>query len=236
MKEEKLNTIPEFPEKGLIFLIDKDYEWTSFNVVKKVKVKLLNKYKIKKLKVGHAGTLDPLATGLVVVCAGKETKNIEKYQLGEKEYLAKIRIGATTPSYDLETEIDERFDYEHITSEDVIKALKSFEGEQMQQPPLFSAKNIGGKRAYEFARKGHKMELESRLVFFRELELLDFNSPYIEVRIVCGKGTYIRSLAFDLGKKLNYGAHLVGLRRTKVGEFRVEEAVKASEFNVKIRS
>ena len=225
-----------YPERGEVILIDKDLEWTSFNVVKKVKVVLLNKYGLKKLKVGHAGTLDPLATGLVIICTGKQTKNIEKYQSQEKEYIARIRLGATTPSFDLETEVDNEYPYDHICEKDLIKALKEFEGEQDQIPPLFSAKSIGGKRAYTYARKGEEIELKASKVHFFLLDLIHFELPFVKVRVVCSKGTYIRAFARDLGIKLNSGAHLTALRRTGIGNFRVDEALSIREFEESIKT
>lgn len=222
------------PEEGEVILIDKDLDWTSFNVVKKIKIVLLNKYGIKKLKVGHAGTLDPLATGLVIVCTGKKTKIIEKFQAEEKEYLATIKLGATTPSFDLETEVDQEFDYEHIKRSDVIKILDGFIGTQDQLPPVFSAKNINGKRAYEYARKGIDVEMKLSRITITELELIDFNSPELKLRIVCSKGTYIRALARDIGERLKSGGHLTALRRTRIGEYKVEESLKIADYEASI--
>ncbi|MCF8378981.1 MAG: tRNA pseudouridine(55) synthase TruB [Bacteroidales bacterium] len=218
------------PEEGSVILIDKDLDWTSFNVVKKVKNVLLNKFGIKKLKVGHAGTLDPLATGLVIICTGKMTKSIEKYQAAEKEYLATIKLGATTPSFDLETEIDKEYSCEHITREDVIKVLEGFIGTQDQLPPVFSAKNIKGKRAYEYARKGIEVEMKLNKITIFELELVTFNLPELKLRIVCSKGTYIRALARDIGEKLGSGAHLTALRRTRIGKYKVEESFNINDY------
>ncbi len=219
-----------FPEEGKVVMIDKEIGWTSFNVVKKIKWILLHKYKLRKLKVGHAGTLDPLATGLLIVCAGKQTKNIEKYQAAEKEYITSIKIGETTPSFDLETEVDKTFEYKQIKPSDVEKMLKGFIGEQDQIPPIFSAKNINGKRAYEYARKGQEVEMRPSRITISELELLDFASPLMKIRIVCSKGTYIRSFARDIGERLNSGAHMTSLRRTRIGEYHVKDALKVSEF------
>ncbi len=222
------------PEEGQVILIDKDLDWTSFNVVKKIKWLLLNKYRIKKLKVGHAGTLDPLATGLVIVCTGKKTKTIEKYQAEEKEYLATIKLGATTPSFDLETEIDQKFEYEHIKRDDVLKILDGFIGNQNQIPPVFSAKNINGKRAYEYARKGIDVEMKVSRITISELELIDFNPPDLKLRIVCSKGTYIRALARDIGERLQSGGHLTALRRIRIGEYKVEDSLKIKDYEASI--
>lgn len=222
------------PEEGQVILIDKDIDWTSFNVVKKIKWLLLNKYRIKKLKVGHAGTLDPLATGLVIVCTGKKTKTIEKYQAEEKEYLATIKLGATTPSFDLETEIDQKFEYEHIKRDDVLKILDGFIGNQNQIPPVFSAKNINGKRAYEYARKGIDVEMKVSRITISELELIDFNPPDLKLRIVCSKGTYIRALARDIGERLQSGGHLTALRRIRIGEYKVEDSLKIKDYEASI--
>lgn len=215
-------------------MIDKDLDWTSFNVVKKVKIVLSNKFGLKKLKVGHAGTLDPLASGLVIICTGRQTKNILKYQALEKEYIAEIRLGATTPSFDLETEVDAEYPYEHITEEQVQQELNYFEGEQDQIPPVFSAKSVNGKRAYTYARKGKDIEMKPNKVHFFRLELINFRLPFVTVKIVCSKGTYIRSFARDIGLKLNSGGHLTGLRRTRIGDFKVEEAMKIPGFEEKV--
>ncbi len=231
---EKRNSL-DYSGGGEVILIDKDLDWTSFNVVKKVKVVLSNKFGLKKLKVGHAGTLDPLATGLVVVCTGKQTKSIERYQIQEKEYLATIRFGATTPSYDLETSVDREYPYEHIKKEDIEKALKDFEGEQDQVPPVFSAKSVMGKRAYSYARKGKSVELKSGKIHFFSLDLIYFAPPFVKIKIVCSKGTYVRAFARDLGFKLNSGAHLTALRRTRIGDFPVQQAMTIREFEEKIK-
>lgn len=218
------------PAEGEVVLIDKDLNWTSFNVVKKVKVLLSQKFELKKLKVGHAGTLDPLATGLVIVCTGKETKNIEKYQEQMKEYVAEITLGATTPSFDLETDIDERFPIEHITLEAVEKVITDFTGEQDQTPPVFSAKSVNGKRAYEYARKGKSVELKPNRVTFYGIELLEYDLPVLRLKIKCSKGTYIRAFAKDLGTALQSGAYLSALRRTAIGRNLVEEAYDIRQF------
>ncbi len=226
----------DYPETGELILIDKDPDWTSFNVVKKVKVVLSNKYGLKKLKVGHAGTLDPLATGLVIICTGKQTKKIDQYQAKEKEYIATVRLGATTPSFDLETEIDHEFPFEQIEEEEVRDALKNFEGVRDQVPPVFSAKSVNGKRAYTYARKGREIELKPNKVEFFSLDLIHFELPFVKVKIVCSKGTYVRAFARDLGLILRSGAHLTGLRRTRIGSYKVEDAMTITSFEEKIKS
>ena len=219
----------EFLE-GKVILIDKEMEWTSFDVVNKLRIALRNELGIKKIKVGHTGTLDPLATGLVILCAGKATKKIESFMGLDKEYVAEITIGATTPSYDLETEISETYPYNHIRQEEIETVLANFTGEIEQTPPIFSAKQIDGKRAYNMARQGEDFELKKHLVTIHELQLLDFVSPKIILRIYCSKGTYIRSLANDIGQELGCGAHLSGLRRTRIGDFHVNDAEKIADF------
>lgn len=216
-------------KKGAILLIDKPLHWTSFNVVAKLRYTLRNIYKIKKFKVGHAGTLDPLATGLLIICTGKMTKQISTFQDGKKEYTGNIRLGATTPSYDLETEINQEFSLEDITKNDILQAAKSFEGEIDQTPPLFSAKKIDGKRAYEHARKGEEIELKKNRVTIDLFEITKVELPDVKFKIACSKGTYIRSLAHDLGKALNNGGHLTELRRTKSGDFDVKNALSVEE-------
>ncbi len=211
-------------QKGEILLFDKELDWTSFDLVRKLRNFLCRETGIKKLKVGHAGTLDPKATGLMIICTGKETKNIELYQAKEKEYVATIKFGATTPSFDLESAEDATFPTDHLSLELVQKTLNDFMGEIDQVPPLFSAVKIGGRRAYLHARKGSDIVLQPKKISISELEVLNFSKEEIVLRIVCGKGTYIRSLARDLGVALNSGAYLVGLRRTRIGEMKVEEA------------
>jgi len=218
--------------EGEILLLDKPFRWTSFDLVKKVKNLVQNKYRIKDLKVGHAGTLDPLATGLVVICTGKKTKTIDSLQIQDKEYIATIQIGSTTPSFDLETQIDGHFPVEHINTEILLAAIQKFSGIQMQTPPLYSAKQIDGKRAYEHARKGNNIELKAVEINIKEIELVSDMSefPTIRLRILCSKGSYIRSIASDLGKTLNSGAHLAGLIRTKSGEFLLSAAQSIESF------
>jgi tRNA pseudouridine55 synthase len=228
-------TNPEEYLAGKVILFDKEIDWTSFDVVNKLRVSLKIELGIKKIKVGHAGTLDPLASGLVILCTGKATKQIESFMGLEKEYIANITLGGTTPSYDLETEIDQTFSYDHINRKLLETTLKGFLGEIEQTPPIFSAKQIDGKRAYSLARKGEKVVLKKNLVSIHEIEILEFNAPEIKLRIVCSKGTYIRSVANDLGKELDSGAHLSGLRRTKIGPYEVKDAEIISDFVKKLK-
>lgn len=220
---------------GEIIGIDKPYGWTSFDAVKRLRGAIQRRLHVKKFKVGHAGTLDPLATGVLIVCTGKATRMIERLQNGTKEYVADIRLGATTPSFDLETEIDRTFPFEHITREDILGVLPRFTGDILQVPPVFSAVKIDGKRAYKYARKGKEVELKPKALKIDEMELLECELPVVRLRIVCSKGTYIRGIARDLGEALGSGAHLVALRRTRVGEttlgkcLTVDEAVKMVE-------
>ena len=213
-------------QEGRVLLIDKPLNWTSFQVVNKIRWLIKQQFSIKKIKVGHAGTLDPLATGLLILCTGKFTKKIETYQAQVKEYTGTFTLGATTPSYDLESEIDQKFDISEISEADILKNTQQFLGKIQQQPPIFSALKKNGKRLYEYAREGSKIEIPSRAVTIKEFQITKIELPCIEFRIVCGKGTYIRSLAHDFGKSLNNGAHLSSLRRTKIGEFRVEDAIE----------
>lgn len=215
---------------GEVLLFNKDLGWTSFNLVSRVRSALCNKTGIKKIKVGHAGTLDPLATGLMILCTGKATKQIDLYQAGEKEYIATLKLGATTPSFDLETEEDSQNDFSSITEEQVLTVLKKFEGEIAQVPPIFSAVKIKGKRAYDYARKGEDVKLQPRNIVIKEMQLVSFNLPTIVIRTVCSKGTYIRSLARDIGKELGCGAYLTGLQRTRIGEFGIENAMTVDFF------
>lgn len=203
---------------GEILYIDKPLGWTSFDVVKRVRASLLRRIGLKKMKVGHAGTLDPLATGVMIVTTGRATKQIETLQAGVKEYVATIALGATTPSFDLETEIDARYPIGHITRELVEQTLPRFKGEISQVPPSFSACKIEGRRAYEMARSGEEVELKPKTLVIDELELLEFSPESITLRVVCSKGTYIRALARDIGEALGSGGHLTALRRTRVGE------------------
>tara|TARA_B100000809_G_scaffold266571_1_gene329979 strand:- start:7553 stop:8248 length:696 start_codon:yes stop_codon:yes gene_type:complete len=217
-------------QEGKVLLIDKPLNWTSFQVVNKIRWLIKQQFGIKKIKVGHAGTLDPLATGLLILCTGKFTKKIETYQAQVKEYTGTITLGTTTPSYDLETEVDQTFDISGITEEDIQDNTKHFIGEIQQQPPIFSALKKEGKRLYEYAREGEKVEIPKRTITISEFEITKIDLPNVEFRAVCSKGTYIRSLAHDFGKTLNNGAHLSALRRTKIGEFSVEDALGVLEF------
>ena len=218
----------EIGESGILF-IDKPYRWTSFDVVNKLRYQIKNKTGIR-YKIGHAGTLDPLATGLLIICYGKETKNIEQFMGLEKEYIATLMLGATTPCYDLEKPIDHHYPFEHITEENVKNALIHFEGEQDQVPPIFSAKQVDGKRAYKHARKGNEIEMKPVRIHIYNIELIKFNLPEIQLRISCSRGTYIRAIARDLGLALKSGAHLTTLRRTRIGEFNVDKAYDPEEI------
>src|SRR5690554_1591425 len=223
-------------KEGQVILIDKPLEWTSFQAVNKVRWLIRKQFDIKKIKVGHAGTLDPLATGLLIICSGKFTKKIDTYQAQEKEYTGTFTLGATTPSYDLETEIDQTFEISELTSEKIHAATKQFLGEIQQQPPVFSALKKEGKRLYEYARNGEEVAIPTRTVTISEFEITKIDLPKVDFRVVCSKGTYIRSLANDFGKALNNGAHLSALRRTKIGEFSVEKALGISEFEDSLTS
>ena len=216
-------------KKGEILYLNKPLGWTSFKVVGHVRYHICRRMGVKKLKVGHAGTLDPLATGVMIVCTGKATKRIEELQYHTKEYVASIRLGATTPSYDLEHEIDATYPTEHITRELVEETLKTFVGEIWQTPPAFSACMVNGKRAYDLARKGEEVELKPKLLVIDEIELLECNLPDIRIRVVCSKGTYIRALARDI-EALHSGAHLTALTRTRVGNVRIEDCINPLDF------
>ena len=215
---------------GQVLLVDKPLEWTSFQAVAKIRYTLQKLTGKKKLKVGHAGTLDPLATGLLIICVGKKTKDISDFMGMEKEYVAGVKLGATTPSYDLESAIDATFPTEHITLEAIQETLESFKGDIAQIPPVFSAIKKDGVRAYEKARAGEQVQMEPRMVNIREIEVLRFEVDVLELRIVCSKGTYIRSLAHDIGKALNSGGHLVALRRTKIGPYAPENGKGPNEW------
>lgn len=217
------------PIEGEILYIDKPLHWSSFDAVKRVRGMLVRRLKLKKIKVGHAGTLDPLATGVMIVCTGKATKRIDELQAHVKEYIATIALGATTPSFDLETEIDETFPTEHITRELVDEALSQFIGEIQQVPPAFSACKVDGKRAYKMARKGHEVELKPKFLVIDEIELLEYSQTSITIRVVCSKGTYIRALARDIGKALNSGGHLTALRRTRVGDVSIAQCMSVDD-------
>lgn len=215
--------------EGYVAVIDKPLEWTSTDVVRKIKF-ALNKKGYRKIKVGHAGTLDPLATGVLLVCIGRATKRVDELQAERKEYVADVMLGATTPSYDLEHPIDNVYPTAHITREKVEVALASLTGERLQAPPVYSAKKVEGVRAYEFARAGETVELRKVPITIYAIEVEEFDLPHLRIRVECSKGTYIRSLAREIGEALESGAHLTALRRTRSGEFRVENAVGLDEF------
>jgi tRNA pseudouridine55 synthase len=223
--------------EGQVLLIDKPLTWSSFQAVNKLKYILKRKYDLpKKFKIGHAGTLDPLATGLLIICTGKFTKKITEIQAQTKEYTGTITVGATTPSYDLETQIDATFPISHITEELIIATTKQFLGEINQKPPVFSAIKKEGKRLYEHARAGEEVEIEARKTSIYEFEITKINLPEISFRVQCSKGTYIRSLAFDFGKALNSGAYLSELRRTKIGDYAVVNGINPEEFEKQLHS
>lgn len=220
----------ESVKEGLVICLDKPLEWTSFNLVAKAKFPLQRRLHLKKLKVGHAGTLDPLASGVMIICTGRATKRIEEFQAHTKEYIATIQLGATTPSYDLEKEIDATYPTEHITREMVEKTLNRFKGRIEQTPPAFSACKINGKKAYDLARAGKEVNLKPKVLVIDEIELLECNLPTLKIRVVCSKGTYIRALARDIGEALQSGAHLTGLRRTRVGDIKDENCLTVEEL------
>lgn len=217
-------------KNGQILLFDKPLEWTSFQVVNKVRWLIRKNCGIKKIKVGHAGTLDPLATGLLIICTGKFTKKIQELQGQEKEYTGTFTVGATTPSYDLETEIDNTFPTDHLSAEKLQQATEQFKGDIEQFPPVFSALKKDGKRLYEYARKGEEVKINSRTVNISSFELTNIDLPEVDFKVSCSKGTYIRSLAHDFGKAVESGAHLSALRRTKIGDFNVENAFTINTF------
>lgn len=217
-------------EEGQVLALAKPLYWTSFDLVNKVRLALLHYCDLRKLKVGHAGTLDPLATGLMIICTGKATRRIDEFRDLDKEYTATVRFGQTTPSFDLETQVDREYPADHITAEMINDQLKKMTGEQLQEPPLFSAKFVDGKRAYELARKNIDRTLDKVKVCFRQLDLLAFHGKEARIRIICSKGTYIRAFARDLGVGLDSGAHLTGLVRNAIGEYRIENALTLGEF------
>ena len=230
MQKKLSNLSKEDFESGVVLLINKEINWTSFDVVKKIKNLLKEKFSFKKIKVGHAGTLDPLATGLLVVCTGKSTKMISEIQNQKKEYTGELTMGATTPSYDLETEIDNRYDISNISESDIFSKTKLFIGEVFQKPPIFSAIKVKGERLYEKARRGEKVNIKERKITVYKFKLTKILLPKIHFIIECSKGTYIRSIAHDFGKSLNNGAHLSKLIRTKIGEFDLKDAKSIIEF------
>jgi tRNA pseudouridine55 synthase len=224
-----MKTVEDY-KNGELLLIDKPLEWTSFQVVNKLRWHIRKTFQIKKIKVGHAGTLDPLATGLLIICTGKKTKQIEQYQAQVKTYTGTLVLGSTTPSYDLETEIDATFSTTHITEELIHQTTAQFTGNIEQYPPIFSALKKGGKRLYEFAREGKEVEISARKIVVDFFNITAINGLEVDFEIQCSKGTYIRSLAHDFGKALNSGAHLAALRRTKIGDFSVDNAISVEAF------
>lgn len=223
------NTLDDF-KKGQLLLIDKPIEWSSFQVVNKLRWHIKKSFNLKKIKVGHAGTLDPLATGLLLICTGKMTKEIETFQAQKKVYTGTLKLGSTTPSFDLETEINKQFPTDHINENILHTTSKKFLGEIEQYPPIYSAIKKNGKRLYEYARKGEKVEIKARKVHIQSFNITGFKNQDVDFEIHCSKGTYIRSLVNDFGKALNSGAHLLSLRRTKIGAFSVDNALKIEEF------
>lgn len=221
--------------EGQVLLIDKPLGWTSFDVVNKIRSAFNRSLGIRKIKVGHAGTLDPLATGLVIICTGKATRRINSFMDLQKEYEATFRLGATTPSFDLETETDKTYPTEHITMDMIRAVAEGFIGESDQVPPLFSAKFIDGKRAYEYARAGKEMELKARTITIEQILIRDYTAPDLTLSVTCSKGTYIRALARDFGEKLGSGAHLIMLRRTRIGDFSVDQAETVNNFIEKLK-
>ena len=226
---------PQSITEGELLLIDKPLEWTSFQVVNKIRWALKRKFNIKKLKVGHAGTLDPLATGLLIICTGKMTKKISEFQDLDKTYIGTITLGATTPSFDLETPINKKFPLKHLNKEKIIEAKKNFIGTINQYPPIFSAIKKKGKRLYEFARIGKKIEIQSRKVVIYSFEFSKINLPDLNFKLKCSKGTYIRSLANDFGKSVDSGGYLSSLRRTAVGSFKIKNSIQLQEFIEKLK-
>jgi len=218
--------------EGEVLLFDKPIDWTSFDLVRKIRGKIYHHLNKTKIKVGHAGTLDPKASGLIIICTGRKTKEIDKYQAREKEYIAELYLGATRPSFDLETRINQYYPNEHISIEQVHDVLKKFVGEQEQIPPGYSAKWIDGQRAYTKARKGIEVEMKPSIINIYEIEALNFELPVLKIRIRCSKGTYIRSLANDIGFALNSGAYLASLRRTRIGESCIENAMQIDDFQL----
>jgi len=217
--------------EGEVLYFNKPLGWTSFDLVNRFRYKLSRKLNVKKIKVGHAGTLDPLATGVMIVCTGRATKRIDEFQYQTKEYVATLKLGETTPSFDLEQEVDAVYPTEHITGEMVQDALKSFTGTIQQVPPVFSAVKVNGRRAYKFARKGRDVELKPKTLVIDELELLECELPVVKIRVVCSKGTYIRALARDIGEALQSGAHLTALERTRIGDVTLDMCMDPEQID-----
>jgi len=220
-------------QQGEVLYFDKPLTWTSFDLVNRIR-NLITRYLGNKIKVGHAGTLDPLATGVMILTTGKATKRIEELQSAEKEYIATLKLGETTPSFDLEHKVDKTFPFEHITREIVEKTLKNFVGEIWQIPPIFSAVKVNGKRAFDYARKGNEVELKAKLLIIKEIEIIDFALPILKICVVCSKGTYIRALARDIGIALDSGAHLTALQRTRIGNITLENCQTIEQFVEKL--
>lgn len=216
--------------EGEILYVEKPLNWTSFDLVNKIRWKITRSLKLKKLKVGHAGTLDPLATGVMIICTGKATKRIDEFQYQDKEYIATLKLGATTPSFDLEKEIDAEYPTDHITRELIDQVIPTFKGEIWQVPPVYSAVKVDGKRAYDYAREGQAVELKPKLLVIDEIEVLKFSLPELKIRVVCSKGTYIRALARDIGEALHSGAHLTALERTRIGEVTLDKCLKIDDL------
>ena len=216
--------------EGEIFYINKPLHWTSFNVVSKIRWRLQKALNTKKIKVGHAGTLDPLATGVMIICTGRATKRIEEFQYQTKEYIATLKLGETTPSFDLEKEIDAVYPTEHITRNLIDEVIPRFTGEIWQVPPVYSAVKVDGKRAYDYARNGQEIELKAKLLVIDNIEVLDFSLPILRIRVVCSKGTYIRALARDIGEALGSGAHLIALERTRIGDVKLDNCWEINDF------
>jgi len=221
----------DYWQSGQILILNKPLGWTSFDLVKKIRYSLKHKYGIRKIKVGHAGTLDPLASGLMIICTGRATKRLEEFQGLDKEYIADIRLGSTTPSFDLETETDKYFPDGHIDEGLIKQALRESIGEQFQEPPLFSAKKLRGRRAYDHAREGDNIILDPKKIVIHDIDFMRWVRPDLKIRIYCSKGTYIRSFARDLGRKLNSGGHLIGLTRTRIGDVKLGQAMEIEDFN-----
>lgn len=216
---------------GEVLYFNKPLKWTSFDLVNKFRYKLSRRLKVKKIKVGHAGTLDPLATGVMIICTGKATKRIDEFQYKTKEYIATLKLGETTPSFDLEKEVDAIYPTGHITRELLEEVLSQFVGTIEQVPPVFSACKIEGKRAYEFARNGENVPLKAKTLVIDEIELLEYNMPIVKIRVVCSKGTYIRALARDIGKSLKSGAHLIALERTRIGDITIDNCMNPEDID-----
>lgn len=215
---------------GEVLYVNKPYRWTSFDLVNKIRWHISKKLGIKKIKVGHAGTLDPLATGVMIICTGKATKRIEEFQYQTKEYIATLQLGATTPSFDLEHQIDKTYSTDHITRELIDEVIPTFKGEIWQVPPVYSAVKVDGKRAYDYARKGEDVELKPKLLVIDKIEVLDYSLPKLKIRVVCSKGTYIRALARDIGEALKCGAHLTDLERTCIGNVKKEDCWEVDQL------